>query len=103
MPRGLKNIEESFGTFLKLDVESELDLPVCLQVEYDGFWTTNCNRNSVILKPNSLLYVYKLAFRHLLLSMNVITPHDIDSQNLVPHIVVRKSNTDPKLVLIKRN
>ena len=33
--------------------------------------------------------------RHLLLSMKIIEPSDIDPANMVPHVVVRKNNTDP--------
>ena len=79
-------------------------LPISITVNHVGYWMTNhglhysydtdeiCKSNSVIVSTNSLLYVYKLALRHLLLSMRVITPQDIDAQNLVPHIVVKKNN-----------
>lgn len=82
-------------------------LPVYVQFHHKGFWTTNangehvpsqdekCDRNSVMIDPTSLFYVYKLAYRHLLLSMKLIEPTDIDNANLVPHVVVRKNNTDP--------
>lgn len=78
------------------------DLPICVTVVHNGFWITTsdgihtsttdktCDRNIVILNPTSMLYVYKLALRHLLLSKQIIPPAKIDNQNLVPHIVVRK-------------
>lgn len=81
-------------------------LPVCVKLSYNGFWVTSshdkhvsvndetCDRNSVMLDTNCLLYVYKLALRHYLLSKRIITPYDIDAQNLVPHVVVRKSRGD---------
>lgn len=83
-------------------------LPVRISTPHAGFWITveagihttttdiRCDRNSVMLCPTSLLYVYKLALRHLLLSEGLITPRDIDPQNLVPHIVARKNKIDPK-------
>jgi hypothetical protein len=83
------------------------NFPVCVQIKHDGFWITNnsgihisttneeCDRNSVMLNNNCLLYVYKLALRHMLLSMHIIDPSDIDAANLVPHMVIRKSKTDP--------
>jgi hypothetical protein len=83
-----------------------LDLPVCVELIYPGFWITRsdgrhdfttdeqCDRNSVMISTESLLYVYKLALRHYLLSKQLITPADIDAANLVPHVVVRKSKTD---------
>ena len=83
-----------------------LSLPVVVEVRHLGFWITDekgthistmdesCDRNSVMLEPTCLLYVYKLALRHLLLSRGVIVPEDIDAQNLVPHVVVRASKTD---------
>jgi hypothetical protein len=80
-------------------------LPVCVILNHDGFWITKdgkhqsttditCNSKSVILSPKCMLYVYKLALRHLLLSMKMISPCDLDSQNIVPHVVVRKNNHD---------
>lgn len=85
--------------------EEKINLPVCITLTYDGFWVTNdgkhvwvndesCDRNSVMLNNNCLLYVYKLALRHLLLSRQIISPYDIDAQNLVPHVVVRKNKHD---------
>lgn len=83
------------------------ELPVLVSVDHAGFWVTDskgkhestldesCDRNSVMLLPKSLLYIYKLAFRHLLLSEGVIDENDIDSANLVPHVVVRKNKADP--------
>jgi len=82
-------------------------LPIYTQFNHKGFWTTifngehipsqdeKCDRNSVMIDNSSLLYVYKLAYRHLLLSMKIVEPSDIDPANLVPHVVVRKSNNDP--------
>lgn len=82
-------------------------LPVYVELKHQGFWTTDingshvpnldesCNRNSVMLFPNCLLYVYKIALRHLLLSMHVIQPSEVDPANLVPHVVVRKNKDDP--------
>lgn len=84
-----------------------LDLPVCVELTYLGFWITRpdgrhdfttdeqCDRNSVMVSTESLLYVYKLALRHYLLAKKIITPKEIDAANLVPHVVVRKSKTDP--------
>ena len=81
-------------------------LPICAELRHNGFWITDangihvsttdekCTRNSVMLRPECLLYVYKLALRHLLLTMDVIQPSDIDPQNLVPHVMVRKNPTD---------
>ena len=82
-------------------------LPLYIQLKHKGFWITsntghhistldeNCNRNSVMLADDCLLYIYKLALRHLLLSMKIITPDEIDPANLIPHVVVRKSKDDP--------
>ena len=87
--------------------EGPSPLPVVVTVKHRGFWVTNkegkhepsldvtCDRNSVMLTPTCLLYVYKLALRHFLLSKDVIGPHEIDPANLVPHIVVRKNKNDP--------
>lgn len=89
------------------EIAKSKSLPIYVQLNHKGFWTTDstgvhlpssdekCDRNSVMMCEKSLLYIYKLALRHLLLSMNVIEPSDIDPANLVPHVVVRKSNTDP--------
>lgn len=86
---------------------SQPHMPIYVQVIHQGFWVTNSDgmhssttnrsvsRNSVMLSPRSLLYVYKLALRHLLLTLKVIVPEDIDPANLVPHIVVRKNPKDP--------
>ncbi len=82
-------------------------LPLYVQLNHKGFWTTHFNgehlpsldergnRNSVMLEPDCLLYVYKIALRHLFLSMDIIQPGEIDPANLVPHIVVRKNKDDP--------
>lgn len=82
-------------------------LPVYVGLKHQGFWVTDingihvpnldesCNRNSVMLSPDCLLYVYKIALRHLLLSMHIIQPSEIDPANLVPHVVVRKNKDDP--------
>ena len=89
------------------EVPDTISLPLYVQLHHKGFWTTdnngihvssldeNCNRNSVMLSPDCLLSVYKIALRHLLLSMGVIQPMNIDSANLVPHVVVRKNKDDP--------
>lgn len=86
-------------------IENQLDLPALIEVKHDGFWITdengaqvathdvNCERNSVMISKDSLLWVYKIAFRHLLLTRQMISPKDIDAANLVPHVRVRK---DPK-------
>ncbi len=82
-----------------------ISLPVAITVSHKGFWITdneqhvatidkNCNRNSVMLTTNCLPYIYKIAFRHLLLSLQVIDPSDIDNANLVPHIKVRRDSKD---------
>lgn len=88
------------------NVSEQKSLPIYAPLYHQGFWTTDnhgmhvasldehCNRNSVMLRPDCLFYVYKIAFRHLLLSMDVIEPSDIDAANLVPHVVVRKNSTD---------
>lgn len=82
-------------------------LPLYVALKNEGFWTTDinglhlpnldesCNRNSVMLSSDCLLYVYKIALRHLLLSMNIIQPSEVDPANLVPHVVVRKNKDDP--------
>lgn len=88
--------------------ENEIrDLPICVEVKHCGFWITNeiglhmhtwdenCNKNSVMLTNDCLLYIYKIALRHLLLSIQAITPKDVDSANLVPHIKIRNNPTDP--------
>ena len=87
-------------------VRQARDLPLLVTIQHEGFWITDkngrhsstedetCDRNSVMLAPNCLLYVYKVALRHLLLSMGVITPKDIDPANLVPHVKVRRDNKD---------
>lgn len=92
---------------LGTEIEKALDFPVCIKITHAGFWMTNsngmhyatnddtCDRNSVMLSKDCLLYVYKLALRHLLLSMKAISPDDIDQANLVPHIKVRKNKDDP--------
>lgn len=84
-----------------------MNLPLYVQVKHQGYWVTNeegehmtsqnqsCDNNSVMLDPSCLLYVYKIALRHYLLSKGIITPDDIDAANLVPHIVVRKNKKDP--------
>lgn len=89
-------------------LNKQSDFPVAFNIEHDGFWTTRadgyhvgikdegCNKNSVIINSKSLPYVYKVAIRHYLLSYKKIKPELIDAQNLVPHVVVRKSRDDPK-------
>lgn len=83
------------------------DLPIGVTIKHQGFWITDksgkhvgtmdegCDRNSIMLTPECMLYVYKLVLRHLLLSMKVLTPHNVDNQNLVPHIMIRKDKSDP--------
>lgn len=83
------------------------NFPIHIEIKHQGFWISdesgkhmsttdqNCDRNSVMFTPDSLLYVYKLALRHMLLSMNVLAPRSIDPQNLVPHMVVRRNKSDP--------
>lgn len=109
------NIEEmkkrvdsiSVDDYIKaLEIEEVHDLPLCVKLKYEGFWITNthdkhvcfndetCDRNSVMLTNDCLLYVYKLALRHYLLSKQIISPYDIDAQNLVPHVVIRKGKND---------
>lgn len=90
--------------FHKIDQPS---LPILVELRHDGFWITNdegkhvttrdekCERNSVMINPSCLLYVYKIAFRHLLLSLKVIHPSEIDAANLIPHVRVRKDQRDP--------
>lgn len=81
-------------------------LPVLVTVQHDGFWITDksgahvttsdvkCDRNSIMLKNTSLLYVYKLALRHLLLSRKLVTVSNIDAANLVSHVKIRKDAND---------
>ncbi len=88
-------------------VSGQLSFPIRCEFTHLGFWVTskdglheftndqNCIKNSVMISPKSLFYVYKIALRHLLLSMKMIEPAEIDSANLVPHVVVRKNPTDP--------
>jgi len=89
----------------KLEVKgNELKLEV--KVMHDGFWITpemdkhvgtqdqNCDRNSVLLNPKCLLYIYKLALRHYLFTYGVISEDDMDAPNLVPHVKVRKDKRD---------
>ncbi len=82
-----------------------VSLPIAVTIGHRGFWITvdgkhkstedkSCNRNSVMLHPMSLPYIYKIALRHLLLSMHIITPYDIDAANLVPHVKIRKDVND---------
>jgi len=87
-------------------VKSNPHFPVCVEILHKGFWITDMSgihqstenedtdRNSVMFTNDCLLYVYKLALRHLLLSIKAITPYDIDPANLVPHMVIRKNRTD---------
>ena len=84
-----------------------MHFPICIETKHRGFWITNsngihvsttdikCDRNSVMFTNDCLLYIYKLALRHFLLSMKIINPSDIDAANLVPHMVIRKNNLDP--------
>ncbi len=88
-------------------ISQSLNFPVYVEIKHKGFWITDnqgqhlstvnqqCDRNSVMLTNDCLLYVYKLALRHLLLSLKIINPSEIDAANLVPHIVVRKNKSDP--------
>lgn len=83
----------------------QYDLPVGFTFNHCGYWITedgvhkgvddsNVDRNAVMVDTSCLLYVYKLALRHYLLSRGIIKPSDIDAQNLVPHVVVRKNKHD---------
>jgi hypothetical protein len=76
---------------------------IFIRITHQGWWITRggrhvatddhlCDRNSVILDRACLLYIYKLALRHLLLARGRLHPRDVDPQNLVPHILAR----DPK-------
>jgi hypothetical protein len=88
------------------EVYKSKNLPICVEIKHNGFWITNehgvhistlderCDKNSIMLSNDCLLYIYKIALRHLLLSMKVITPQDIDPANLVPHIKVRENKYD---------
>jgi len=87
--------------------QNSLSLPIFFEFKHDGFWVTsqkgvhettddeNCDRNSVMISKECLLYVYKLALRHYLLSQKVISPSEIDAANLVTHVVIRKNKNDP--------
>ncbi|AYV85196.1 MAG: hypothetical protein Satyrvirus6_28 [Satyrvirus sp.] len=102
----LENLQKSSAATNDLN-KTMINFPVCVQIKHKGFWITNssgihestfdesCNNNSIMLSNDCLLYVYKLALRHLLLSTQVITPAQIDPANLVPHIKVRKDKNDP--------
>lgn len=79
--------------------------PLQVKVEHQGFWVTVdnkhvattdplCSRNSVMLQPTCLLSLWKLAFRHSLISKGFLTVDDLDAANLVPHIRVRKDPSD---------
>jgi len=81
------------------------NFPLFIEIKHIGYWITNdnihtstndnyCDNNSVMLSSDCLLYVYKIALRHYLLSKQIISPKDIDPQNLVPHIVVRNNKRD---------
>lgn len=92
--------------YINQKLQSSLDLPVCIEVVHSGFWITDnsgvhkstldetCDRNSIMLTSESLLYVYKVALRHYLLSLHVISPCNIDPANLIPHIKVRDNKND---------
>ena len=109
MSRGRNNKDSYDISYPRIfnEIINYKSLPICAALTHSGFWTTdregnhiassdkNCNRNSVMLSPGCLFYVYKIAFRHLLLSMKIIEPSDIDPANLVPHIVIRKNKDDP--------
>ena len=92
---------------MRTNIRSMKSFPVYFEIKHKGFWITNnlgihdsteddqTDRNSVMFTNDCLLYVYKLALRHLLLSLKVISPADIDPANLVPHMLVRKNKNDP--------
>ena len=74
-----------------------------LIVQHTGFWITvhgkhkatddyKCERNSVMLDSKTKAYQLKLRVRHYLLSEQQMTQSDVDEQNLVPHIQIRKKN-----------
>ena len=80
------------------------NLPAVAKVAHLGWWVTvegkhlatrneALARNSVVLAPTSLLYVWKLALRHLCLARGWVSPARIDAQNLVPHIRVREDKS----------
>lgn len=89
------------------DIVIARNFPLFIELKHQGIWLTDTNgihhasldesvgKNSIMFTPDCLLYVYKLALRHLLLSTKTITPQNIDPANLVPHMVVRKSVSDP--------
>lgn len=88
------------------DMKNKLPVfPLQVKVEHQGFWVTvdnkhvattdpSCGRNSVMLQPNCLLSLWKLAFRHYLISKGFLTVDDLDAANLIPHIRVRKDHLD---------
>jgi len=103
-----KKQEAHFDSFfVSTAVTEAINLPLLVEIHHNGFWVTDsngmhiadrnekCDRNSIMLTPDCLLYVYKIALRHLLLSFKVIEPNDIDAANLIPHIRVRKDKNDP--------
>lgn len=50
----------------------------------------------IVLCSQMIVYsIYKIALRHLLLSLKIISPYDIDPANLVPHMLIRKNKNDP--------
>lgn len=77
--------------------------PLAILLTHNGFWITEngqhqaipdekCrNSNSVVLDPTCLLYIWKLALRHKLISLKVIEEADIDAPNLVPHVKIREN------------
>jgi hypothetical protein len=82
-------------------------LPLYVKVTHKGFWVTDestklhvgtmnekCERNSIMLTNDCILYKLKIAIRHRFICKGLIEPYEIDPQNLVPHIVVRKSPGD---------
>ena len=80
------------------------NLPAVAKVSHLGWWVTvegkhlaardeALARNSVVLAPTSLLYVWKLALRHLGLARGWVSPARVDAQNLVPHIRVREDKS----------
>jgi hypothetical protein len=88
---------------------NQKSLPLLVEFNHDGFWDVdekgyryntdvNCDRNSVIVSKDCLFSIYKIALRHLLLSMDVIQPDDVVLPNLIPYLNVRKNKYDPNSI-----
>jgi hypothetical protein len=103
-----KSIVTSTGvTSLKSSASAASPFPLLVQFNHQGLWLTDektnihtgtmdetKGRGSVMLTPNCLLSVHKLAMRHKCLSLGIVKPHHIDNANLICHSIIRKSPGD---------